>query len=129
MEKEKWSPNGFPRCSVVKKPPANAGDLGSILGLGRNSGEGNGNALQYSCLGNTTDRRRLAGYSPWGICHSSQKRRIYMGLFLKPWKTLKRCLVYRARIKRKNTQKNRRESLLPSKWEYIVLKGSQKQFE
>ena len=120
---------GFPGCSVVKKPPANAGDLGSILGLGRNSGEGNGNPLQYSCLGNPTDRRRLAGYSPWGICPSSQKRRIYMGLFLKPWKTLKRWLVYRARIKRKNTQKNRRESLLPSKWEYIVLKGSQKQFE
>ena len=34
----------------------NAGDLGSILGLGRSPGEGNGNPLQYSCLGNFMDR-------------------------------------------------------------------------
>ena len=32
--------------------PANAGDMGSIPGLGRCPGEGNGNPLQYSCLGN-----------------------------------------------------------------------------
>ena len=38
--------------SVVKKLPANAGDLGSIPGLGRSPGEGNGNPLQYSCPGN-----------------------------------------------------------------------------
>ena len=35
----------------------NAGDLGSIPGLGRSPGEGNGNPLQYSCLENSTDRR------------------------------------------------------------------------
>ena len=35
---------------VVKNPPANAGDTGLILGLGRSPGEGNGNTLQYSCL-------------------------------------------------------------------------------
>ena len=34
----------------------NAGDLSSILGLGRSSGEGNGNPLQYSCLENPKDR-------------------------------------------------------------------------
>ena len=34
----------------------NAGDLGSIPELGRFSGEGNGNPLQYSCLGNPMDR-------------------------------------------------------------------------
>ena len=34
---------------------------------GRSPGEGNGNAFQYSCLGNPTDRQRgLAGYNPWG---------------------------------------------------------------
>ena len=48
---------GFPGGSVVKNPPANARDLGSIPGLGRSSGEGNGNSLQYSCLGNPRDRR------------------------------------------------------------------------
>ena len=41
---------------VVKNLPANAGDTGSIPGLGRSSGEGNGNPLQYSCLGNPMDR-------------------------------------------------------------------------
>ena len=44
---------------VVKNPPANAGDardVGSIPGLGRSPGEGNGNPLQCSCLENPTDR-------------------------------------------------------------------------
>ena len=41
---------------MVKKPPANAGDLGSIPGVGRSPGGGNDNPLQYSCLGNTMDR-------------------------------------------------------------------------
>ena len=35
-----------------KKNPADAGDVSSIPGLGRSPGEGNGNPLQYSCLGN-----------------------------------------------------------------------------
>ena len=35
-----------------KNPPANAGDAGSISGLGKSPGEGNGNPLQYSCLEN-----------------------------------------------------------------------------
>jgi len=43
---------GFPGDSAVKNLPANAGDVGLIPGLGRSPGEGNGNALQYSCLGN-----------------------------------------------------------------------------
>ena len=47
---------GFPSGSVVKNPPANAGDTGSISGLGRSPGEGNGNSLQYSCLENSMDR-------------------------------------------------------------------------
>ena len=37
---------------MVKNPPANAGDVGTILGLGRSPGGGNDNPLQYSCLGN-----------------------------------------------------------------------------
>ena len=41
---------------MVKKPPANAGDGDSILGLGRYPGEGNGNPLQDSCLENFADR-------------------------------------------------------------------------
>ena len=44
---------------VVKNPPANAGDRrdkGSFPGSGRSPGEGNGDPLQYSCLGNPMDR-------------------------------------------------------------------------
>ena len=41
---------------MVKNLPANAGDEGSIPGSGRSPGEGNGNPLQYSCLGNPMDR-------------------------------------------------------------------------
>ena len=41
---------------MVKYPPANAGDAGSIPELGRSPGVGNGNPLQYSCLDNPMDR-------------------------------------------------------------------------
>ena len=47
---------GFPHSSVSKESACNAGDLGSILGLGRSPGEGNSNPLHYSCLGNPMDR-------------------------------------------------------------------------
>ena len=47
---------GFPGGSEVKVSACNAGDLGSIPGLGRSPGEGNGNPLQYSCLENPMDR-------------------------------------------------------------------------
>ena len=40
---------------MVKNPPTNAGDMGSIPGLGRSPGIGNSNLLQYSCLGNPMD--------------------------------------------------------------------------
>ena len=51
------SPEGdFPGGSVVKNPPADAGDVGSIPGSGRSPREGNGNPLQYSCQENLTDR-------------------------------------------------------------------------
>ena len=42
----------FPGGSAVKNLLANAGDVGLIPGLGRSSGEENGNPLQYSCLEN-----------------------------------------------------------------------------
>ena len=57
---------GFPGGSVVKAPPANAGNMGLIPGSARSPGEGNGNPLQYSCLENPVDRGVLGGCSPWG---------------------------------------------------------------
>ena len=52
----KWS-LGFPGGSVVKNLPAHSEDAGSIPGTGRSPGGGNGNTLQYSCLGSAMDRR------------------------------------------------------------------------
>ena len=47
---------GFPGSSDGKESVCNAGDLGSIPGLGRSPGEGNGNPFQYSCLESSMDR-------------------------------------------------------------------------
>ena len=49
FQKDIW---GYLGGSEVKAYAYNAGDLGSIPGSGRSPGEGNGNPLQYSCLGN-----------------------------------------------------------------------------
>ena len=47
---------GFPGGSEVKASACSAGDPGSVPGSGRSPGEGNGNPLQYSCLGNPMER-------------------------------------------------------------------------
>ena len=49
---------------VVKNPPANTGDAGSIPRLGRSPGGGRGNPLRYSCLENPRDRGAW-----WAIVH------------------------------------------------------------
>ena len=48
-----WSHKGFPHSSVGKQSACNAGDPGSIPGLGRSAGEGKGYPLQYSGLENS----------------------------------------------------------------------------
>ena len=57
---------GFPGDSAGKESTCNMGDLGSVPGLGRSPGEGNGIPLQYSCLDNLNGQRILAGYSTQG---------------------------------------------------------------
>ena len=60
---------GFPRDSLIKNPPANAGDardMGLIPGLGRVPGGENDNLLQYSLPGKSHGQRSLVGSSPWG---------------------------------------------------------------
>ena len=58
----------FPGGSEGKGSTYNAGDLGSIPGLGRSPGEGNGNPLQYSCLENSMDRAAW-----WATVHGVTK--------------------------------------------------------
>jgi len=60
----------IPHGSVVKNPPANAGDVGSIHESGRSPGEGNGNPLKYSCLGNPKDKGVW-----WATVHGLQRVR------------------------------------------------------
>ena len=60
--------SGFPGGSVVKNPPANARDMGLIPRSGRSPGEGNGNPLQYSCLGNPMARK-----ASWTTLHGIAK--------------------------------------------------------
>ena len=67
---------GFPGSSEFKASACNAGELGSIPGLGRSAGEGNGNPLQYSCLENPMDRRAW-----WAIVHEVAKNRTQLSDF------------------------------------------------
>ena len=57
---------GFPSSSGGKESTYNAGDLGSIPGLGRSPGGRQGNPPQDSCLENPHGQRSLVGYSPRG---------------------------------------------------------------
>ena len=66
----------FPCGTAGKESACNAGDLGLIPGLGRSSGEGNGNPLQYSCLENSLGQRSLAGHSPWGCKESDMTEQL-----------------------------------------------------
>ena len=62
---------GFPGGSVLKNPPADAGDtgdVGSVPRLGRSPRVGNGNPFQYSCLGNAMDRG-----ARWATVHGLQR--------------------------------------------------------
>ena len=67
---------GFPGGSDSKASAHNVGDLGSILGLGRSPGEGNGNPLQYSCLENSMD-----GGAWWATVHGVAKSRTQLSDF------------------------------------------------
>ena len=59
---------GFLGGSVLKNTPVNAGDVGLIPGLGRSPRTGNGNPLQYSCLGNPMDSGAW-----WATVHRAAK--------------------------------------------------------
>ena len=75
--RRKWQPiPGFPGGSEDKALACNAGDPGSIPGLGRSPGEGNGNPLQYSCLENPMDRG-----TEWATVHGVAKSQTWLSDF------------------------------------------------
>ena len=72
---------GFPCSSVGKESVCSAGDPGSIPGLGRSPGEGNGNSLQYPCLEKSHGQRSLVDCSPWGCKESGVTERLTLNGF------------------------------------------------
>ena len=68
----------FPSSFEGKESGPNAGDPGSVLGLGRSPGEENGNPLQYSCLETFHGQRSLTGYSPWGHKELDTTERLHL---------------------------------------------------
>ena len=82
---EEWLQENFEgllseRGSDGKVSVYSVGDLGSIPGLGRAPGEGNGTPLQYYCLGKSHGQRSLVGYSPWGRKESDTTERLHFHL-------------------------------------------------
>ena len=63
--------------SEVKASASNVGDLGSIPGLGRSPGEGNGNPLQYSCLENPMEGEAWWATVGWGRKESDTTERLH----------------------------------------------------
>ena len=71
---------------MVKNLPASAGDAGSIPGLGRSPEEGNGNPLQYSCLGDPMDPwtedpgelQSMASQESWTLLSHVQQQQLQM---------------------------------------------------
>ena len=68
----------FPGGADGKVSVYNEGDLGSIPGLGRSPGEGNGNPLQDFLPGKSRGQRSLVGYSPWGRKELDMTERLHL---------------------------------------------------
>ena len=67
---------GFPDGTVVKNPPINAADSGSIPGWGRCPGGGNGNPLKYFLPGKCHGQASVAGWNPWGCVELDMPERL-----------------------------------------------------
>ena len=101
---------GFPGGSDGKESTCNAGDLGSIPGLGISPGEGNGNPLQYSCLGNPMD-----GGAWWATVHGAAESQTLQSIVT--------FTFFQAQFQQMNKRhKKTKEPLLPllKSWEQKV---------
>ena len=78
----------------------NVGDLGSIPGLGRSSGIGKDNLLQYSCLGNWWTEEP-GGYSPWGCKQSDMTEQLMLAHFFPRyilWNSIKKKFIFKGTL-------------------------------
>ena len=102
--------SNFPGGSVVKNQPARTGDMGLIPGLGRSPGEGNGNPLQYSCLGNPMHR------GAWlSAVHGVPKRQTWLSDWTAAWEGTAWCY--------KISYKRERPLLSPHRYKCITEAG------
>ena len=69
--------SSFPGGSEDKVSACNAGDPGSIPGLGKSPGEGNGDPIPVFLPGESHGQRSLAGYSPWGLKELDTTERLH----------------------------------------------------
>ena len=83
-----YKQRGFPGSSVVNNPPANAGAIGLIPGLGKSPGGGSGDLLQYSCLENPMDRGAWWAIHPLNYRSSAEVVVVVGGLVTKSCLTL-----------------------------------------
>ena len=90
-----------PVASTVRNPPANAGDtggVGSVPELGRSPGEGNGNPLQYSCLGNPMDRGawQVAVHGVTKVLDTTYRLNNHLLMFqlINSWSLLKNSYIF-----------------------------------
>ena len=84
----------FPGSSDSKASAYNAGDLGSIPGLGRSPGEGNGNPLQYSCLENPMDGGAWWATLVHGVTKSRTRLRDFTSLHSIPLYSCMHLYIY-----------------------------------
>ena len=91
----KTHPFRLPCGSDGKASACNAGDPGSIPGLGRSPGEQNGNPFQYSCLKNSRDcrLRSLVGDSPWSRKESDTTERLHFQINSNLIFSMKICIL------------------------------------
>ena len=113
---------GFAGGSEVKASACNAGDPGSIPGSGRSPGEGNGNPLQYFCLGNPMD----AG-AWWPTVHRVAKSRTQLSdfTFLFTWSKLLRILIAFIELWITMEENAKIKILARRKWMFELLRENQ----
>ena len=108
---------GFPGCSVVKNPPAKAGDSSSIVGSGRSPGGENGNPLQYPRLENPMDRElgRLQSVGSQKGRHDLVTKHQRKGIFYLEWCHIKDMVFIHSFI-RELLGSYMHQGLRPQKW-------------
>ena len=108
---------GLARWLSGKESACNAGDPGSVSGLGRSSGEGNGNPVQYSCQKNSMDRGAW-----WVTVHRVTKSRTWLRQFSTHTHTPPTIILHNTKSKRHFDGKV--QIIQPWAWYWYLLRDA-----